>query len=78
MQKSSLTREPRKGIEPATSPPLAGHSNPKRDSGILVRRSFSRGGEPPFLLACRAIYHERDTGVEPVSLPWEGSVEPLN
>jgi hypothetical protein len=21
---------------------------------------------------------ERDTGVEPVSLPWEGNVEPLN
>lgn len=21
---------------------------------------------------------ERDTGIEPVSLPWEGSIEPLN
>ena len=23
-------------------------------------------------------YLERDTGIEPVSLPWEGSIEPLN
>ncbi len=56
-------------------------------SGIEQHRA-KRKRSVPFSIALRAVESigkisenlilERDTGVEPVFLPWEGNVEPLN
>ncbi len=65
----SFLMEPRRGIEPPTS------DLRNRCSTVELPRHFIPFSVNRFTLSNRS---ERVTGIEPVSHPWEGYVEPLN